>query len=618
MLALEPSIQMWASFAVIAVAIVSYATDRVSMEVTSIATIAALLILFHMAPLTDAAGRPALRLADLLAGFASPALITIMALLVIGQALVQTGALDEPARRLVSFGASYPRLVTMLSLALVMLLSAIMNNTPVVVIFIPILSALSEKLDHTVSHVMIPLSYAAILGGNMTLIGSSTNLLVAGELELLTGRSIDFFEFTIPGLILAVAGYVYIALIAPRLLEDRATMADQLAGRGGKQFIVQMEVTRDSALDGQQAKAGMFPGLKDMTVRLVQRGEQAMLPPFEDITLRPGDMVIVAATRSTLTETLARWPSLFKGAWSEAESSQAPGTGTAPPEEDRVLAEAVVAPASRMGGRTLAQIGFRAQTGCLVLGIQRRSRMIRSAMSTIRLEAGDVLLIMGRRKDVLGLRSNRDVLLLEWSAAEMPMTTNAGRALAIFAGVVATAASGMVPITIAAVVGATLMIITGCINVRQASRAMDRRVIFIVAAALAMGTALSQTGGAEFLAQSMLGALRDAAPIVILSAFFLLVALLTNVLSNNATAVLFTPIAISIAEQIGVDPMVFVVAVIFAANCSFATPMGYQTNLLVMGPGHYRFSDFVRVGAPLVFILWSVFTMLAPWYYDLN
>ena len=618
MLILEPSIQMWATFAVIAVAIVSYATDRVSMEVTSIATIAALLILFHMAPLTDAAGRPALRLADLLAGFASPALITIMALLVIGQALVQTGALDEPARRLVSFGASYPRLVTMLSLALVMLLSAIMNNTPVVVIFIPILSALSEKLDHTVSHVMIPLSYAAILGGNMTLIGSSTNLLVAGELELLTGRSIDFFEFTIPGLILAVAGYVYIALIAPRLLEDRATMADQLAGRGGKQFIVQMEVTRDSALDGQQAKAGMFPGLKDMTVRLVQRGEQAMLPPFEDITLRPGDMVIVAATRSTLTETLARWPSLFKGAWSEAESAQAPGTGTAPPEEDRVLAEAVVAPASRMGGRTLAQIGFRAQTGCLVLGIQRRSRMIRSAMSTIRLEAGDVLLIMGRRKDVLGLRSNRDVLLLEWSAAEMPMTTNAGRALAIFAGVVATAASGMVPITIAAVVGATLMIITGCINVRQASRAMDRRVIFIVAAALAMGTALSQTGGAEFLAQSMLGALRDAAPIVILSAFFLLVALLTNVLSNNATAVLFTPIAISIAEQIGVDPMVFVVAVIFAANCSFATPMGYQTNLLVMGPGHYRFSDFVRVGAPLVFILWSVFTMLAPWYYDLN
>lgn len=618
MLVLEPSIQMWASFAVIAVAIVSYATDRVSMEVTSIATIAALLILFHMAPLTDATGRPALRLADLLAGFASPALITIMALLVIGQALVQTGALDEPARRLVSFGASYPRLVTMLSLALVMLLSAIMNNTPVVVIFIPILSALSEKLDHTVSHVMIPLSYAAILGGNMTLIGSSTNLLVAGELELLTGRSIDFFEFTIPGLILAVAGYVYIALIAPRLLEDRATMADQLAGRGGKQFIVQMEVTRDSALDGQQAKAGMFPGLKDMTVRLVQRGEQAMLPPFEDITLRPGDMVIVAATRSTLTETLARWPSLFKGAWSEAESAQAPGTGTAPPEEDRVLAEAVVAPASRMGGRTLAQIGFRAQTGCLVLGIQRRSRMIRSAMSTIRLEAGDVLLIMGRRKDVLGLRSNRDVLLLEWSAAEMPMTTNAGRALAIFAGVVTAAASGMVPITIAAVVGATLMIITGCINVRQASRAMDRRVIFIVAAALAMGTALSQTGGAEFLAQSMLGALHDAAPIVILSAFFLLVALLTNVLSNNATAVLFTPIAISIAEQIGVDPMVFVVAVIFAANCSFATPMGYQTNLLVMGPGHYRFSDFVRVGAPLVFILWSVFTMLAPWYYDLN
>ena len=252
-----------------------------------------------------------------------------------------------------------------------------------------------------------------------------------------------------------------------------------------------------------------------------------------------------------------------------------------------------------------------------MLGIQRRSRMIRMRLSDIRLEAGDVILVLGSREEVRGLRLNRDLLLVEWTAAELPMTEKANRALAIFAAVILAAASGLVPIVVAAIAGALAMIPAGCLNVRQASRAFDRQIYLLIAASLAMALPLEATGGARFLANLVVSNLHSAPPAVTLSAMFLLVMVLTNLLSNNATAVLFTPIAIRTAQAIGVDPSVFVFAVIFAANCSFASPFGYQTNLLVMGPGHYRFGDFLRAGAPLAALLWIAFSLFAPWYWGL-
>ncbi len=615
MLAIDPSIQMWVTFAVILAAIVAYAFERIQMEVTSAAVVAALLILFYVAPMAPVDGGQAIGMRQLLAGFADPALVAILALLVIGQGMVQTGALEGAAGLLVRYGASYPKLTILFALITVMATSALLNNTPVVVIFIPILSALSEKLGRTVSLVMIPLSFAAILGGNLTLIGSSTNLLVSGAMESANGMQLGFFDITIPGLVLAGAGFAYITFVAPFLLKDRASMAGEIVGKSGKQFIVEIEVTRNSRLDGLKATAGMFPDLPDLTIRMIQRGEQALLPPYDDITLAPGDELIIATTRQTLTGILAKSPGLLRGVLeTEEEESEDDKQKIA---KDFMLAETVIAPASRLDGRTLQQFGFHRQTNCIVLGIQRRSRMIRQAMDSIRLEAGDVILVIGKRSDVLGLRNNRDVLLMEWSATDLPSSMQATRALAVFAGVVALASTGLVPITIAAVAGATLMVLGRCLNVRQAARAIDRRVIFIVGAALAMGTALNYTGGAVYLANLMINVVADAPIPVILSAFFLLVALLTNVLSNNATAVLFTPIALSLSSQLGVDPMIFVIAVIFAANCSFATPMSYQTNLLVMGPGHYRFSDFMKVGTPLIFVIWIAYSLFAPWYYGL-
>ena len=610
-------IHMWVTLALIAVAIVLYAQERLPMELTSLGLLAALLIFFHLFPLLGPDDANLLGARELLAGFAEPALITVLALLVMGQAIVHTGALDRPARWLATIRRHHPVAAIASSLACALALSAVLNNTPVVVIFIPIMAFLADRLGRTVSGVMLPLSFAAILGGMTTLIGSSTNLLVLKAMVDLGLEPLGFFDFTVPGVVLAGVGLAYVLLVAPRLLPDRASLARTIVEREGKQFIAQVMVGPDSSLVGERPVAGMFPSLPEMTVRMIQRGEHPLLPPFDEVALRPRDVIIVAATRKALTAALASRPELMRGA-----PDRGPGEALKATEEglgpDQSLAEVVVAPASRMIGRNLAQIGFHYQSRCVVLGIQRRSRMIRSRMDDIRLEAGDVLLVLGARPDVLALRVNPDVLLLEWSARELPAHAYARRALTIFAAVVLLAAVNLVPIVVAAVTGAAAMVASGCLNIRQASRAVDRRLVLMVAATLALGSALHLTGGAAYLAHAMVSALSGLGTAVTLSALFLVVALFTNIISNNATAVLFTPIAINTAIELGADPLVFVFAVIFAANCSFATPIGYQTNLLVMGPGHYRFKDFLRAGTPLIIILWLTFSLFAPWYYGLS
>ena len=606
---IEPSIQMWMTFGVVVAAILAYTSDRIPLEISCFTTVAVLLLMFHLVPLTDAEGVRLITTRDLLAGFADPALITIMALLVVGQGLVQTGALHTPAGWLVALADRAPNQVFLFSFLFVMFVSAVMNNTPVVVMFIPILAALSERLGKRAATVMMPLSFVAILGGNLTLIGSSTNLLAVGAYTQLGGANFSFFQFTIPGLLVAGAGFIYVAFIMPRFLGKSAGQAEAASSASGKQFIFQLELEADSRLIGEEAVSGLFPGLKDLTVRMIERGGMRLLPPYDKVKLQEGDVIVAAATRGAVMGIVNASKTSIASAEGDVDEDAENGSGR------RLVAEAVIAPASRMDGRTIAQTGFRADTGCTVLGVQRRSRMIRAALSQLRLEAGDVLLVMGSRPNILGLRDNRDVLLMESSTADVPMTEYASRAQLIFLVIVALASSGLMPISITALGGAMLMLTTGCLNIRQASRAIDRRVFAVVGAALALGTAMQTTGGAQYMGQTLVSLLAGAPTTVILSGFFLLIALLTNVLSNNATAVLFTPVAVSLSQSLGADPMPFLLAVIFGANCSFATPMGYQTNLLVMGPGNYTFNDYVRAGAPLIFIVWMAFTIVIPWYY---
>jgi di/tricarboxylate transporter len=596
---------MWASLLAVVAAIILYMMDRWSMEVVSVGIITGLLILFTIPGAIGADGVP-ITPGELFSGFANPALITIMALLVVGQGLFQTGALEGPTKALVRSYDRRPRITLLMAFAAVFVTSAFTNNTPVVIMFLPIMSAMAARMGASTSRLMIPLSFVSILAGMTTLIGTSTNLLAADAYKRIEGVDLGFFAQTEMGLILAGVGLIYILIAAPILLPSRAGFAETFA-ISSKQFVAQFEVTPGHFLDGKTSVAGMFPELKDMTVRMIQRGEKAILPPYDEVSLQPGDLVIVAATRQALTDLLAGKPDMLEDIWQNEVSD------SDNPDSQLGLVEAVIAPGSRMAGRTVEMLGFRRLTNAVTLGIQRRSRMIRTKIGEIRLEAGDTLLLCGPVAAFRNLRTNRDIILLEWSQTEFPTTTKAQFARLITIAMVGVAALDLVNITIASVVAATAMIVLQCLNSRQASRALDLRIYLVIAAALAMGTSLELTGAADLIAHLVVALASPYGTLAVASAIFLAVAILTNILSNAATAVLFAPIALSAADQLGAEPLPFLLAVIYAANCAFATPIAYQTNMLVMAPGHYKFGDFVRFGGPLVILIWATFTVVAPW-----
>ena len=611
--AVSGTLSMWVTFALIAAALALYAVEKIAIEVTSIGLLAVIAIYFQFFPVAGADGANVLDAERVIGGFSNSALITVLALLVVGQGMVRAGVLDRGAQLVMSLGGGLKWPTIVVTLLVVLLVSGFLNNIPVVVICIPIMEAVAGRFAVSPSKVMMPLSFAAVLGGMTTLIGSGTNLLVSGAMDELGETPFSFFQFTVPGLVLAAAGLVFVVLAAPRLLPDRASYASQLVEGEGRQFLAELTIAEGSELVGLKSRGGMFGVYGEMTLRMIQRGEEAIMPPFEDVTLQVGDVLVVAATRKALEEAVAHDPHLLIPDLKDGrETEGAPWT-----VGDRVLAEVMVAPASRMNGYTLRQIGFRHKYRTVVLAVQRQARMLRTPVTEIRLEEGDVLLVQGQPDDIARLRANRDVVLLEWSQAELPALDHARRATLIFAGVVFCAATGLLPVVVAALGGAVAMVALGVLSIQHAVRSLDTKIFTMIPAALAMGLAMQETGGAAYLAQTMIDALFGAPPWVVLSAFFLLVAALSNVISAKAAAVLFTPIAVGVARELGVPVEAFAVAVVFAANCAVATPIGYQTSLLVMGPGHYTFADFARAGVPLVIVLWLAFTLFAPWYYGL-
>ena len=597
--------QMWPVFGAAVALVGLYVYGRFAVAAVGIAAIVGFILFFELAPIT-APGQE-LTTQDLLSGLANPALITIIALLILGQGLSQSRALDFVADRILVLSGSGTKRTLALFLATVFVLSAFVNDTPVVVMFLPIMSALSHRLNLPASRIVMSLSFVAILGGMATVMGTSTNILVAGA-ALQSGVTINFFDPTPMGLLLGLVGISYLAVFAPRLLPTRHGISEDVV-EDGKQFLVQVVLASDHPLIGAEPVAGMFRQLPELTVRMVMRKDEAFFAPYEGLTLQEGDSLIVAATRKSLTNLFADKPEFLEGLLANHQDDVELNNR---PARNIQMSEVVIAPSSRMVGRTIEQIGFRHLTDCIPVGIQRRSRMIAATLSSIRLEAGDVLLVLGRPRAIRALRTNRDVLLLDWQTSELPSRIYANRARLIFGLVVATAATGLLPMVVAALSGAALMLATGCLSLRQAFNAIDTSIYFLVASSLALAMAMERTGGAHFIANEFLALFEGAPPQVVLSALFLVVALLTNVLTNNATAIVFAPIAIQMGQDLGGLSQAFALTVLFGANMSFATPIGYQTNLLVMGPGQYRFVDFVRLGLPLVILLWIVFTFAAP------
>ena len=460
---------MWASLFIVVVSIVLYMSERWSLEFVSAGVIASLLLLFQI---------PGVNNADavvLLSGFGNPALITIMALLVVGQGLFQTGALDGPTKALLASYDRRPFLTLIGAFFAVFVTSAFINNTPVVIMFLPVMSAIAARMGTSPSKIMMPLSFVSVFAGMTTLIGTSTNLLAAESYRRLEGVTLGFFDLTAFGLILASVGLLYVLLTSKFLLPEREDMSNKIASPSGKQYVAQIKVTHGHFLSGKAPVAGMFTDLPGMTVRMVQRGEQAILPPFEDVQLTPGDLVIVAATRKAISETLAAKPELLN---QMLRSGGDEGDGKS--NRALLLTEAVIAPGSRMAGRSVELLGFRRLTSAVVLGIQRRSRMIRTRLSKIRLEAGDTLLLCAPPDAFNEMRNSRDIILLEWASTEIPVTAKAQTARLIALLTVLAAATGILPILHASVTGAVAMIMFNCLNVRQAGRSLDFRIFMLI------------------------------------------------------------------------------------------------------------------------------------------
>ena len=621
----EATFQMWVVLGLAVVLLTLYVTQWLSLEISSLVVLTVLLLFFQIFPLTGLYDVNLLNAEVLLGGFSNSALIAVMALLVVGEGIVRTGALES-----IGTVISGTRLPSIVLLAFVLLLvaglSAFLNNTPIVLIFIPILQALAHKSGLSASRTMMPLSYAAILGGMTTLVGSSTNLLISSSMSQQGLRPLTFFEITPLGLILAAVAIVYVLFILPVIMPERKSASSKV--QSGRQYISQFVVPADSGLMGEKAAAGAFKSLPDATVRMIYRGYETVFPPFDDYVIHAGDTFVLAATRQTLTKIASKHEGLFhpplpygldlqKTRIKEYEEASEDDESEAPEDRDTVIVEAMITPTSRMVGLTLEQFELQQSQRAIFLGIQRRAQMTAARMTNIRLQSGDVLLLKGRPDRLEALRPERDVVLISGTRGIVPNRTHAKRAVLIFGGAIGCAAVGFISITTAAIAAATLMILTGCMNLRQAGRAIDKTIYLLVGTSLALGTAMTATGGAAYLANVIVSVFGAASPPVILSVFFLVVALFTNVLSNNACAVLFTPIGVGLAANLGIDPRLFAITSLFACNCSFATPMGYQTNLLVMGPGQYQFGDFVRAGLPLVILVWLAFSFAAPWYWGL-
>ncbi|MDH3282804.1 MAG: SLC13 family permease [Gammaproteobacteria bacterium] len=584
-------------------ALILFTRERIPLESSSLFVLVALTTGFELFPY-HADGAP-LHPLEFFSGFGHEALIAVCALMVAGHGLVRTGALEPVGRFLARLWGLSPQLSLLVTLLVGGLLSAFVNNTPIVVLLLPILVSVSLRTQTRASSVLMPMGFATLIGGMSTTIGTSTNLLVVSVAADLGLRRFEMFDFFVPAILAGGAGIAYLWLIAPRLLPAReAAMTDT----SPRIFTAQLGIPEGSFADGKTLHAVQKKTDNQMKVRHVRRSANTHTVPLPDLVLAPGDQLTVQDTPQRLKE--------FEQVLSATLHSGDVVVDEDHPlkADDQQLAEIVVVQGSPLDGRSLEQVRFADAFQLFTLAIHRAGRVIESlpkGIGRVTLQIGDVLLVQGARDQIAALKREGDLLVLD-ATSDLPHTRRAPLALWIMLTIVIVAGLGILPIAVSALAGALLMIVTGCLSWRDATRALSAPVILIVVASLALGIALQRTGGSDYLAELFLYASAGASPAFVLSGLMLLMAILTNIVSNNAAAVIGTPIAVTIAQQLGQSPEAFVLAVLFGANMSYATPMAYKTNLLVMSAGGYKFGDFVRIGVPLTLIMWLTFSWVLP------
>jgi len=535
---------------------------------------------------------------DGLAVLSNPAPWTIAAMFIVMGALVRTGSLDRVTRLAESTAKTHPKLAVTLLLGFAALASAFINNTPIVVIMIPIFVQVAKILNQSASKLLIPLSYAAIMGGTLTLIGTSTNLLVDGVARSQGLEPFTIFEVTPLGLVVVAWGMIYLALIGRHLLPDRASMATLLGGNRAKmKFFTEVAIPEDSALIGQNVTEVELFTRDGVRLIDVLRGDASLRRNMDGVTLQLGDRVVL---RTEMAELLGM------------QSSKDLRTIDKLSSVETTTVEVLITPGCSMVGRSLGSMRLRRRYGVYPLAAHRRNQNIGRQLDDLVVQVGDTLLLEGDPADIQRLAADMDMVDVSTPSERPYRREKAPIALLAMAGIVVLAALNLAPILPLAVLAMAVVLIARCIDAEEAFSFVEGRLLALIFAMLAVGAALEHTGAIELLVGSLAPWLENVPPVVLIWTIYFITTLLTELVSNNAIAVIMAPIAIALGQTIGVDPRPLVVAVMIAASACFATPIGYQTNMLVYGPGGYRFTDYLKVGIPLNISLGVVVCLTIP------
>jgi di/tricarboxylate transporter len=598
------TLEIGLTLAVAAGALVLFVWNRLRIDVVALMVMASLILLGLVTPQEG------------ISGFANEATVTVAAMFILSAGLLRTGAIDVLGRWVARLAGKSETRLLLVACLLVIPMSAFINNTPVVVVMVPLMLGLTRQLGFSPSRFFMPISFASQMGGTLTLIGTSTNLLVAGLVLELGLDRIRLFDITRPALILTALGLAYLLTVGRWLTPTRQAAADVMDRYEMRDYLSVLVVAEDSRLVGQTLRESRFGETYGLEIVGVERAGQRLPVPGPDTVVQAGDLLLVHGKLPDIARIEEVDHLRIAGSAPELRADEGDGDGK--PGGPPPLAELIVPPRSPVVGRSLRQLAFRGRYGVPVLAVQRHGHPLHERVRDIVLEPGDILLVQGSTRQLRDIHRTGHLALLGSVDLPAKRVRKIKYSVPILAAVVLLAATGVTTILVSALLGVIAMFITGCLTPDEAYREVDWMVIVLLGSLIPLGIAMQNTGAAVYIAGGILRATSPLGMLGILAAFYLLTSLLTELISNNAAAVVLTPIAVATGLALDVSPLPFVIAVMFAASNSFLTPIGYQTNTFIYGPGGYRFSDFFRVGAPLSLLLLVAATFVIPRFFPFH